>query len=563
MRFTKLSILPFLCLAPALKMSANPSASTDRLTDFRVRNDFQVPLNANIGWAADINESAQIIADQPFRIRVQITNDDPRDSLRHYVLWYRRNEETWQPVVDADFPYPAYASPTVSLIEPPYATGSATEDLLPQNVFEHGEDGAGQGLAPVSTRAGEGEVASEWEFPLVIRYYADGPICIDNGDTFEFRISHLHGGFLPAGVTPNVVVTIPSGHLGGTFVETPGRIGPWTSTDGNLYFIMEPTETDNRFMMVKSIDDGASWQEIDGNHRPPARDLEAVDTFREGDLLHILHMEDEVWYHSFRMSASEQGSEGWVTRSELVARPDKPPVQSVGMEILEDGTMLGFHANGPRIQIRTRTKEGSWDLLHEKVSPIFLSGIQTTSWEDYAFLAYTEGNGKAWLQIFNADGPIGNAFQLSSGIGTFDADACSILPLVFIPERQELAIVYREIDGSLYERRLRLQPLQLSDAHRIIDGPVVQNAVDSDQTGADLVAAGNELHLLYIPEANRGIFHTKSTRFGTWSEPQQLIENIQASWLRAHARKDGKIGFVYDAGSLGGSGMNRYFPNTP
>jgi hypothetical protein len=201
--------LLFTCSLFLLAVKAAAAIPSEVLSDFRIRSAFDLPLNANTGWAAGVNQPASVDVDRPFRLRVQLESEDGRDSLRHFVLWYRLNEGSWRPVVEADFPYPDYASPVVSLVAPPYPRGTATDDLLPQVNLEHGEDGAGQGLSPVSTRAGEFGVASEYEFPLVIRYYADGPICLEEGDRIEFRLGLLHGEPLPSTVTPQVTVHIP------------------------------------------------------------------------------------------------------------------------------------------------------------------------------------------------------------------------------------------------------------------------------------------------------------------------------------------------------------------
>ena len=72
------------------------------------------------------------------------------------------------------------------------------------------------------------------------------------------------GAVLTGSRNPVLRLTTPPGHVGGTFVETPGRVGPWRAQNGDLYFIMEPAETDNLFMMIKSSDDGVTWREMDG-----------------------------------------------------------------------------------------------------------------------------------------------------------------------------------------------------------------------------------------------------------------------------------------------------------
>jgi len=552
-----LSLLLSLPLCPTISALGEP-ITRETLTDFRIRDDFHLPLNARSGWAGAANEAVSVDVDRPFRLRLQLQSEESSDSLRHYILWYRVNNGSWEPVIDSDFPYPAYASPVVSHTRPPFMRGTFAEDLLPQTDREHGEDSAGQGLEPVSTRAGEYGVASEWEFPLVVRYFSDGPIRLEEGDSIEFRVGLLHGEILPSAVTPRITVRVPSGHLGGTFVETPGRIGPWEAEDGSLYFIMEPTETDNRFMMVKSSDKGKSWKEVDGENRPPARDLEAVDAVRVDDLIHIIHMEDVVWYHTFRLPSAENShSEGWIIQSELIAEPGKPPVQSVGLEVLGDGTHLAFHADGTGITVRTRTGKDNWSVIDKLSASTRYSGIQVVQIPgNQVYLCYTDGEGNGWVQLYEKTGRKGEPVLLTSNLGTAESDVGSILTPVFFDET--VVIVFREHDGSLNERRLNPETGELSDPVRVIAGPVVQNAVDSDQTCADLVVQNDALHLFYVPEDSHDLFYTTWTRPDNWSKPISIVQGIEGSWIRANSLEDGHIGFVYDAGSQGGSGMNRY-----
>jgi hypothetical protein len=91
---------------------------------------------------------------------------------------------------------------------------------------------------------------------------------------------------------------------------------------------------------------------------------------------------------------------------------------------------------------------------------------------------------------------------------------------------------------------------------------VVQNAVDSDQVGADAVADGSSVHALFIDEATGHLYHAQSHASGAWSTALPVVEGVRAQWVRgARLRGAGGLpvyGFVYDAGSDGGSGMNRY-----
>jgi len=80
----------------------------------------------------------------------------------------------------------------------------------------------------------------------------------------------------------------------------------------------------------------------------------------------------------------------------------------------------------------------------------------------------------------------------------------------------------------------------------VTDRAVVQAAVDSQQPGADAVLDGQTVHVLFID-----------------GQPSKLeIAGIQGSWVRGgvQVRAGGSrvLGYIYDAGSDGGAGMNRY-----
>lgn len=92
------------------------------------------------------------------------------------------------------------------------------------------------------------------------------------------------------------------------------------------------------------------------------------------------------------------------------------------------------------------------------------------------------------------------------------------------------------------------------------DRAVVQDAVDSQQPGADAVLDGETVHVLFIDESSRSIVSTND-REG-WQPSRLEISGIQGSWVRGdvQVRPGGSrvLGYIYDAGSEGGAGMNRY-----
>jgi hypothetical protein len=134
-----------------------------------------------------------------------------------------------------------------------------------------------------------------------------------------------------------------------------------------------------------------------------------------------------------------------------------------------------------------------------------------------------------------------------------------VLPLIYIPETNTVVIIYRLESGHLWERRV-VNDGPPAPAVRVTDREVVRDAVDSQQPGADAILDGRTIHLLFIEQSSRSIFSTHDR--GGWQASRLEVDNILGQWIRgnAYSRADGAkvYGYVYDAGSNGGAGMNRF-----
>lgn len=533
-------------------------------TAFRFRADVQAELNSEQGWAGASDESIRVYADEPFRLRFELEGDPEVTEEVYFRLQYRRNGGTWTNVTVSDFPYPESQSPRVSIDSVhAYLHGTETTDLLAGSGAPF-QPGAGINLRALSPEWTGSGVHGEWEWPLVIRRYADGPVTNKEADTFEFRMADSVGNPVGAEVNPMMTLTIPDGHLGGTFVETPGRLGPWEVSNGDLYFIMEPTEINNVLMVVKSTDRGDSWREADGENRPEADDLEGFATDLHEGTIHMLHQQSEaVWYHAFSTSDHPENPDIWAVRDELVDEPGEPPVQVASMVARSDGSLVAVYGGPEKIRYKIRSPEGAWSesTIVDQDDALQLSGPQAVLGEnDVVHLAYTSRDGGAWYRTIQPDGTLSARQRISDRIGTTEADIGSILPLVYQIETNTVVVIYRVTDGTLWERRVSdgdlTEPVQISERQ------VVQNAVDSDQAGADAIAHGDEVHLLFIEKGSGSIYHTISHEPGEWQPPELLIDGINAQWIRGNRLVQGGApevyGFVYDAGSNGGTGMNEY-----
>jgi hypothetical protein len=329
---------------------------------------------------------------------------------------------------------------------------------------------------------------------------------------------------------------------------------------------MEPAETYNVLMTVKSPDGGQTWAEMDGDHRPATGDLEGFASTQHNHTLHLLHQIDEaVLHHAFRTSDHPGAPDTWAVRDDTVDTPGEPPVQVASITARPDGSLVAVYGAPSTIRVATRSPTGTWsdatvvapDGAHR------LSGPQTVLGADgVVHLAYTRGDGTVWSRRVHPDGALTSPQKVSSDVGTDVTDIGSVLPLVHLPATDTVVVLYRRTDGTLWARRIADDGTMSSPA-QVTDRAVVQSAVDSDQTGADAIAAHGSVHVLFIGDDTRHIYHTKSPEAGQWDIGTPVVEGVTAQWVRGRplyrgAETPSVYGFVYDAGSNGGSGHNWY-----
>lgn len=453
-------------------------------------------------------------------------------------------------------------TPRVSIVScPGYENGMSTNDLLRGSVAQF-QAGTGISLAEFTPVWGGANAHGEFEWPLVIRRFADGPVTNDENDTFEFRMVDADG--TAPGIENNPVLrfSIPVGHVGGTFIETPGRIGPWQASNGDLYFMMEPAETENVFMMMKSTDNGRTWREIDGANRPKTNDLESVDSRLVGNTIHIIHqVTRSARYHTFRTSDHPTHPDTWDIRDE-VAGTVTAIAQTATMVIRSDGSIVAFYLGQEKIHYSIRSPEGTWSqvrTIDSGLQPNQAGPQAVLGANDIIHLSYYGIDGTIWYRRFLHNETLTPRQLLARGAGTSRAEYGAVLPLIYNPNKDEVVVIYRLATGNLWERRI-INDGPPTDAVMVTGKKVVTDAVDSQQAGADAILEGETVHVLFIDETSRSIFSTNDN--GGWQSARPQVENILGSWVRGnvYTRKDGVrvYGYIYDAGSDGGAGMNRY-----
>ncbi len=551
----------------ALPWLQNALPASDRVTAFRVRSDFRADLDEDFGWAAPVNEAPSQTVDSPFRIRFEVENG-PAEGRRQYSLQYRWNDRPWVYMDAHEFPYPSAASPPASIVGcEAFFYGEEADDLISVSNLP-AAPGAGICLAPTTpgwSPDPESGASAEWEWAVVVRRWADGPGLVRDGDRFALRLVDHRGTPLP-GPLPEFTIHVPAGHLGGTFVETPSRIGPWESSNGELYFIMEPTETDNVFMMVKSGDGGASWFEVDPEHRPGTGDLEGVGSILSKDgIIHIVQQtSDAVFHHAFATSDHPAVPDRWMVVDQIIAGPDEPPTQVADITIRSDGSLVVVYGAGDRLHFSISEPAGSWGSATpvDPENPNGLTNPTLVSRPDgIVDIAYKSTDGRGWCRQLLPDNTLTASQLFSDDLGTTESESMAILPLVYVPATGSTVAVFRQSDGYLYQNR-RSQSNTWSGPSRVSDRPVVTNAVDSDQAGADIVASDSQLWIAFIAQDNRHLYLSVVDGAGHTPAARRLVPGISGSWVRGnvllHQTDTPLYGMIYDAGSKGGSGYNRF-----
>ncbi len=578
----------FVSCGPDSSDAGDTAASPWVQTAWAVRADTVPTPSAAAGLAgagaSGSPESPEVDADQPFRLRFEL--EWPEDGAvgegeaARFQLQARRGGGSWETLLARDFPYPdEISTPPVSIVDATtWAHGATTGDLLDgsSTPFVGGSAVALDSVtATGSLEAGvAGPAHTEWEWPVVIRRYADGAETTEAGDVVEFRMVDGLGRPVEArGNGPATVqLRIPDGLLGGTFVETPGVLGPWQADDGTLYFPMEPAETFNVLMTVRSEDFGASWAEVGGTDRPVTDDLEGFATAMHDRRVYMLHQVSEATYlHAFATTDAASDPDSWVIQDELVAEHSEPPTQVAALVAHPDGALTAFYGDSLGLRYRTREVDGSWGDEGRIDGPegTVASGVMAARGSDGRIhLAYTSGDAQrrdVWYRALSAAGVLGQPVRVATGVGVTDDDIGAVAPLVHLPEPGLTVVPYRLDDGYLYARIARPDGT-LTPQTRVTDRPVVQNGSDSEQVGADAVGFEGRVILAVIDEETRDL-RTVQGRPGPdgairWEPARPLVDDINAQWVRGRVIRDeagaAVYGLVYDAGSDGGSGMNRF-----
>lgn len=542
--------------------------------NFRIRSNAGVPLNADVGWAADLNNAATIDAEVPFRIRFEVEETDAGSFEGRFKLQWRKGVGAWMNAQDYDPPN-ASATEAVGIIESDqYVDGEETSDLLGASsarfVAGTGEEDNSTAQYALSNEH------TEIEWTIVIHTFYDNAAQNVGGDTFEFRVVHADGtAFQGPYNNPKITLNIPRGLIGGTYVENPNRIGPFADANGNLYAIIEPSETFNRFMVVKSADGGATWAEADGAHRPETNDLEGVDAVQVGDTLHISHLPNtQVVYHRFRMSAHPTDPDTWEITDERITSGIDQTDQATALAVRTDGTIVVFYRRSDPQEIvkyKIRTVEGAWSPeydLDDTITPHDTTWVTVVKGaNDKVHIFYQDRDAPAiYHRSLDRANVLSRRTTISTEIGTGIHEQMSIVPPLYWDEHgvEKIIVGFKGADDRIYTSILTDDGLPSTPA-LASDLPVDYGAGASRAPAASLAVDGATVYLHYADQDTGDIFRDRNSSGSGWGSDIEEIDSVTGHWLRSHVFTHGQVqgngrvvGYIWDNGSAGYTGYIRY-----
>ena len=563
---------------PTVTANVPPPASYTQ-ANFRIRDNDNETLNSTT-FSHALNANATIDLETRFRIRFEIENAGGSDSTT-YKLQYNLNAGGWNDVntTPLDWTTRTAVNRVEAVDSKQYADADATTDILSGSTetFTAGEGVEEDNATGTISLGGQ---HTEIEFCILLHRFGDGPVVLADGDTIDFRVVEGDGTALATYTnTPTITVNEPAGLIGGCYVETPNRIGPFVDANGNHYVIIEPTETDPKFMIMKSIDSGDSWEEMNGAGRPTNTDLEGIDAKIETDVLHIAHHAGgTVYYHRFNLSNHASPDQWAETDTSVVTTTDEIQ-QQVALALLSNGDLRVFFTYDPtnyKIGMRSRIS-GTWDTattdIWDSNQPSGVMGVMGASDRFYVF-AHLETTGDlvgksvssaaALEDLFHASTTAANdGTSVDTTTGTSNEDRSNIIAPTYWNDGSDKVLVgfVDDTDGNLYTRVITVGSGGSVGARgaAVNDADVIaEDNGGSRQPVADIVRdpSSGDFHAFFATETTGGglsdLLHDVSTDDGsTWGTDETVTVRSPKSrinWVRVIV-DSGTAGIFYDDAS--------------
>jgi hypothetical protein len=575
--------------------TANSGSGVYHQPHFRIRAGDAAGLNADSDWAAALDTNVTMDAGKVFRIRFEVENTAGGVSktwrLEHRYRTSTGNWGAWAFAPDLsinpeDGPITMSGDPH----ELQFADAAAASTNLlagSSQTFDTGGTGETNRTTGALTISAE---HAEYEFSVVIRGTWGDPSRMKDNDQLEFRIAESSGTIL-TGVynIPRITVNMPDYYIGAATIETPGRIGPFKDTNGNLYTMVEPSfasgSSDPEIM--KSTDGGKNWDFVNvAGHPSTVSDLESADIFQSGDTLHICIQrgsgDDKVFYSTFRMS-DHASPDTWGVAGETVTTPATlPSQQACGIVKRSDGTVvLAYNQGGTnqRAVYKIRSSGGVWgseQIIDNTASVnIIFSGIVLGASDKTHFFYKDDTNDDLYYKNLSSADVLttdGNRVLIDNDV-TSTANYWSTDPPIYWDDAgtERIMTIFRDQSDSLLYSVVVTADVaaarkQISDS-AILESP---GGTTSNQPVADVVvdSATDKQYSLLVPTSDKDVYLDTASNDGGWGTDTKILDKSAENgvqWVRGNifthsaGNGGGKVyGFWYDDGGDGDDGFSWY-----
>lgn len=574
---------------------------------YRIRSGDTVGLNADSGWAAALDTITTIDAGSRFRIRFEVEEPAGSGTSQAYILQYRYRTNTgnWGSWASTpDIGASGEDGPLQVLTSDQYNDGDATSTNLlsgSSETFDTGGTGEENRTTGALTISNE---HAEYEYTLLIRGTWGGPNRMKTNDQFEFRMAvSTPTTFTGIYQNPRITVNMPDYYIGSAVIESPAHLGPFIDTNGNLYFVVEPTFTsgtnNNEAQMMKSTDGGQSWDFVHTAGHPTINDIETIDVYQSGDTLHICiqggNSSYPVTYHTFRLSDHSTNADTWGIIDEAVTTPGTAPSQQAcGIVKRSDNTIVIAYRNtsggNQIVEYKIRSSGGSWGSAtsaDSTASTSFnLSGIVLgESDKTHIFYRDETNDDIYWKRLNSADALTSDANRIlidNDVKGTTDSWGSTVPVYWDDAGVEKVMVIYQDnSDNILYSQVINEESLVGGGRLQVTAtaNRFAPSGLGSDQPVADLVVdAGNDTaHAYFVPTSSGDIEQDQSVNNGGWDTDTTLRTATNMDMVRGaiftHSTGNGgaKVyGYWYEDSAAGNNGFSWYgeevlntSPNSP
>lgn len=362
---------------------------------------------------------------------------------------------------------------------------------------------------------------------------------------------------------PDVVGDLP-GSIDGVEPEAHSHHPPVVDSNGVLYRIVEsPAEDRNQLKMMRSVDAGGTWAEVDADNRPSARDLEGTWQLQHGSTIYVSVTRNvHVWFAAFHTSDAADQPDRWVIDEDVDSDlSDSDVVQFSSLARTSDGRFWVFYSDrlvDGRQQIAYRQRLGP-----DSYGPKASVGDTRGSWtapvpvvgaDDVTHLFYQDDLAhRLYWRTLTVGGDLSDATRIDAS-GTSEVPIPHTNAVRYDDAGSEVVVIaYLDADGAL--RSVTIRDGTVGDAQVISAEPVME---DPDITGNDgavahLAIDGTTVHAVWSDRSTGDILHAELPRGGSWSSATRLWDSGEdgAFWLYASAYERvgrRRLGFTYDIG---------------